>query len=161
MKVTKKATYTKHYLKTKPLLTQTKGLLRHFDLQARKSLGQHFLIDEEVLKLITSAAELAPTDVIIEIGLDEGYKVNYTMKNTDIYIERILVFHEEKYMMLTEVHGMLRGFPLSYSTKTPSPLPGKQNFVLLIPKQQKSGFPRTLQLKKGQPRLCQRLPAGW
>jgi 16S rRNA (adenine1518-N6/adenine1519-N6)-dimethyltransferase len=31
-------------------------------------LGQHFLIDEEVLKLITSAAELASTDVIMEIG---------------------------------------------------------------------------------------------
>ncbi len=43
-------------------------MLRHFDLQVRKGLGQHFLIDEEVLKLITSAAELTPTDVIMEIG---------------------------------------------------------------------------------------------
>jgi len=66
--VTKKVTHRRHYLKAEPLLTQTKGLLRHFDLQARKGLGQHFLIDEEVLKLITSAAELTPTDVIIEIG---------------------------------------------------------------------------------------------
>jgi 16S rRNA (adenine1518-N6/adenine1519-N6)-dimethyltransferase len=31
-------------------------------------LGQHFLIDEEVLKLIISAAELTPTDVVMEIG---------------------------------------------------------------------------------------------
>jgi len=68
MKVTKKATHRRRYLKTEPLLNQTKGLLRHFDLKARKGLGQHFLIDEEVLKLITSAAELAPTDVVIEIG---------------------------------------------------------------------------------------------
>ncbi len=68
MKVTKKAAYRRRYLKTESLLTQTKGLLHHFDLQARKGLGQHFLIDEEVLKLITSAAELAPTDVIMEIG---------------------------------------------------------------------------------------------
>jgi 16S rRNA (adenine1518-N6/adenine1519-N6)-dimethyltransferase len=50
------------------LLTQTKRLLRQFDLRARKGLGQHFLIDEEVLKRITSAAELDPTDVIVEIG---------------------------------------------------------------------------------------------
>jgi len=49
-------------------LTQTKGLLRHFDLRARKRLGQHFLIDEEVLKFILSAAELAPTDVVMEVG---------------------------------------------------------------------------------------------
>ena len=49
-------------------MTQTKRLLRQFDLRARKGLGQHFLIDGEVLKLITQAAELAPTDVIIEVG---------------------------------------------------------------------------------------------
>ena len=43
-------------------------MLRRFDLKARKRLGQHFLIDGEVLKLITSAAELTPTDIILEIG---------------------------------------------------------------------------------------------
>jgi len=68
MKVTKKPTYGRRYLKAQPLLTQTKRLLHRFDLQARKGLGQHFLIDEEVLKLITSAAELVPTDIVIEIG---------------------------------------------------------------------------------------------
>lgn len=56
------------YLKTKSLLAQTKGLLRRFDLRARKGLGQHFLIDEEVLQRIASAAELAPTDVVMEVG---------------------------------------------------------------------------------------------
>jgi len=50
------------------LLAQTKGLLRRFDLRARKGLGQHFLIDEGVLNTVTSAAELASTDVVMEIG---------------------------------------------------------------------------------------------
>jgi 16S rRNA (adenine1518-N6/adenine1519-N6)-dimethyltransferase len=50
------------------LLAQTKRLLRQFDLQARKGLGQHFLIDGEVLRLIASAAELTSTDVIVEVG---------------------------------------------------------------------------------------------
>ena len=49
-------------------MAQTRGLLRRFGLRARKRLGQHFLIDEEVLKLITSAAGLTPADVIMEIG---------------------------------------------------------------------------------------------
>lgn len=53
---------------TGSLLTQTKRLLRQFDLRARKGLGQHFLIDEEVLKRITSAAEITPADVIVEVG---------------------------------------------------------------------------------------------
>lgn len=43
-------------------------MLRHFDLKARKRLGQHFLIDEEVLHLITSAAELTPSDIVLEVG---------------------------------------------------------------------------------------------
>ena len=50
------------------LLTQTRSLLRRFGLRARKGLGQHFLIDEKVLKSIVSAAELTPQDVIIEVG---------------------------------------------------------------------------------------------
>jgi len=53
---------------TGSLLTQTRRLLRQFDLRARKGLGQHFLIDGEVLKRITSAAELTPADVVIEVG---------------------------------------------------------------------------------------------
>ncbi len=55
-------------LKTEPLLTQAKGLLRRSGLRARKGLGQHFLVDEEVLGLIVSAAELTPSDVVMEIG---------------------------------------------------------------------------------------------
>ena len=49
-------------------MAQTRGLLRHFGLRARKRLGQHFLIDEGVLKLVTSTAELTPTDIVMEIG---------------------------------------------------------------------------------------------
>ncbi len=63
-----KKTSRRHYLQAGSLLAQTRGLLRHFGLRARKGLGQHFLVDEEVLRLITSAAELTSTDVIMEIG---------------------------------------------------------------------------------------------
>ena len=68
MRVAKKAADRRHYPRPESPLVQTRRLLRHFGLRARKGLGQHFLIDEEVLHLITSAAELAPTDVIMEIG---------------------------------------------------------------------------------------------
>jgi 16S rRNA (adenine1518-N6/adenine1519-N6)-dimethyltransferase len=47
---------------------QTKRLLRRFDLRARKRLGQHFLIDEGVLGTVIQAAELTPTDTVIEVG---------------------------------------------------------------------------------------------
>ncbi|MBI4266947.1 MAG: ribosomal RNA small subunit methyltransferase A [Chloroflexi bacterium] len=51
-----------------PLLEQTRRLLRQSGLRARKGLAQHFLVDDKVLHLITSAAELSPDDTVIEVG---------------------------------------------------------------------------------------------
>ena len=45
-----------------------KNLLRQSGLKARKSLGQHFLIDESVLTVILEAAELTAQDTVIEVG---------------------------------------------------------------------------------------------
>ena len=50
------------------LLAQTRKLLRRFGLKARKGLGQHFLIDGEVLEAILATAGLTPTDTVIEVG---------------------------------------------------------------------------------------------
>jgi 16S rRNA (adenine1518-N6/adenine1519-N6)-dimethyltransferase len=50
------------------LLAQTRKMLRKFDLRAKKGLGQHFLIDDNVLEAILDAAELSPTDTVIEVG---------------------------------------------------------------------------------------------
>jgi 16S rRNA (adenine1518-N6/adenine1519-N6)-dimethyltransferase len=50
------------------LLAQTRRWLRRFDLRARKGLGQHFLVDGEVMESILAAADLAPTDTVIEVG---------------------------------------------------------------------------------------------
>lgn len=50
------------------LLSQTTQLLRRYNLHARKGLGQHFLIDSEALDKIIAAAELSPSDTVIEVG---------------------------------------------------------------------------------------------
>jgi len=50
-------------------LTQTtRRLLASLDARAKKSLGQHFLIDSGILRKIVEAAELSPQDVVIEVG---------------------------------------------------------------------------------------------
>ena len=54
--------------KSDSLLSQTRRLLRRADLRARKGLGQHFLVDSEVLDKIIDAAGLVPTDTVIEVG---------------------------------------------------------------------------------------------
>jgi 16S rRNA (adenine1518-N6/adenine1519-N6)-dimethyltransferase len=50
------------------LLSQTKRMLNRLDLKARKSLGQHFLVDREVLAKVAEAAGLTPEDVVVEVG---------------------------------------------------------------------------------------------
>ncbi len=49
-------------------LAQTKRRLRQSGLKPRKGLGQHFLIDGEVLGVILAAAEITPDDIIVEVG---------------------------------------------------------------------------------------------
>lgn len=43
-------------------------LLREFNIQPKKSLGQNFLIDQRALERIVEAAELKPADIVLEIG---------------------------------------------------------------------------------------------
>lgn len=47
---------------------QVKKLLRQSGLKAKKSLGQHFLVDTSVLQTIVEAAELSEEDTVIEVG---------------------------------------------------------------------------------------------
>ena len=53
---------------TESLLSRTKKLLASHDLRARKGLGQNFLIDGGILKKLAAAAELTPSDTVIEVG---------------------------------------------------------------------------------------------
>lgn len=50
------------------LLSQTKAILRRFDIRAKKELGQNFLVDGDVLATIVSAAGLSHDDTVIEVG---------------------------------------------------------------------------------------------
>lgn len=54
--------------KTTSFSAQVKNLLRQSGLKARKSLGQHFLVDGAVLSTIIETAELLPEDTVIEVG---------------------------------------------------------------------------------------------
>ena len=41
-------------------------------IPAKKSLGQHFLVDSSHLAQVVSAAELTPADLVLEIGPGKG-----------------------------------------------------------------------------------------
>ena len=53
------------------------ALLKRYDLRAHKGLGQNFLQDPFSLETIASAAEIQPTDTILEIGPGLGSLTRY------------------------------------------------------------------------------------
>ncbi len=50
------------------LLEETKFLMKKYKIKASKSLGQNFLIDDEVIQDIVDGANIEPDDLVIEIG---------------------------------------------------------------------------------------------
>ena len=50
------------------LLSQTRGRLRQLGIRGGRRMGQNFLVNRGVLHQIVAAAELEPTDTVIEIG---------------------------------------------------------------------------------------------
>jgi 16S rRNA (adenine1518-N6/adenine1519-N6)-dimethyltransferase len=54
-----------------------KTLLEYYEVQPRKQLGQNFLHDPNALEKIVATAELAPDDVVLEIGPGTGALTEY------------------------------------------------------------------------------------
>jgi 16S rRNA (adenine1518-N6/adenine1519-N6)-dimethyltransferase len=52
-------------------------LRSHVSARPKKELGQHFLVDENILGVIGRLAELAPEDVVLEIGPGLGVLTRY------------------------------------------------------------------------------------
>ncbi len=50
------------------LLEETKYLMRKFNIRADKSLGQNFLIDENIVDSIIDSSKITKSDLVIEIG---------------------------------------------------------------------------------------------
>jgi len=48
--------------------TAVRALLKHHGLACRKSLGQNFLVDPNIVRKIIGAAELNKSDLVVEIG---------------------------------------------------------------------------------------------
>jgi len=63
-------------------LAQAKSRLRHLGIRVAKGLGQHFLIDRDVLETIVSAAELSPADTVVEVGPGLGMLTEELVKKS-------------------------------------------------------------------------------
>ena len=61
--------------------TETRDILKKYNIVASKKLGQNFLIDDEVIDGIISASEVSSSDLVIEIGPGLGTLTSRLLEN--------------------------------------------------------------------------------
>lgn len=67
--------------KMNSVLEETKFLMKKYNIHANKSLGQNFLIDDEVIQQIVTCSEITKNDLIIEIGPGLGTLTSRLLEN--------------------------------------------------------------------------------
>ena len=75
--------------------TRTKEILKRYGLKLKKSLGQNFLIDTNILKQIADAAEISEETGVIEIGPGIGALTEQLAKRA----KKVLAFEIDQRLM--------------------------------------------------------------
>ncbi len=95
----------------------------------KKSLGQHFLVDENILGVIGRLADLCPDDVVLEVGPGLGVLTRYLAERVRLVhaveLDRSL---EDSLSRALWAHGNVRlvfGDALALDLRTLDPQPGK------------------------------------
>lgn len=63
------------------MLRQTKFLLHSVDCNLKKNLGQHFIINESVIRKVLNISSIQSRDCIVEIGIGLGVITNAILSN--------------------------------------------------------------------------------
>ncbi len=99
--------HSRYVYQSNPLLNQAgvEGVLAKLGGRANKHLGQHFLIDSEVLETIVEAADTHPGDLVLEIGPGLGVLTRELLAQGAevLAIEKDRRFVE--YLNMTLLHG--------------------------------------------------------
>ena len=62
------------------ILEETKFIMSKYNIKANKSLGQNFLINEDVVKKIVESSQICENDLVIEIGPGLGTLTKYLLE---------------------------------------------------------------------------------
>ena len=62
------------------ILEETRFILNKYNIKANKSLGQNFLINENVVNTIVDCSEITERDLVIEIGPGLGTLTKYLLE---------------------------------------------------------------------------------
>ena len=63
--------------------SETKKILREHQLNLKKSLGQNFLVDSNIIDIITAAADIKGDEFLIEIGPGIGSLTQAVLRKLD------------------------------------------------------------------------------
>lgn len=79
------------------LLQQTRSVLRALNVRTHRRLGQHFLVDADLVRRMVQAAELAPDTAVLEIGPGLG-AVSEALLESGVHlylveVDRVLAQH--------------------------------------------------------------------
>lgn len=74
---------------------ETKFIMKKYGITANKSLGQNFLINDEVIRKIVEGAEISKEDLVIEIGPGLGTLTNELLK----YAGKVIAIELDKRMI--------------------------------------------------------------
>ena len=62
------------------ILEETRYIMKKYNIRANKSLGQNFLINNEVIENIVNSSEISSEDMVIEIGPGLGTLTKYLLE---------------------------------------------------------------------------------
>jgi 16S rRNA (adenine1518-N6/adenine1519-N6)-dimethyltransferase len=85
---------------------EVRSLLSQYGLRAKKSLGQHFLIDKQALHRIVSAACLTSEDTVIEVGPGLGVLTQEMAR----LVKRVIAVEADS-KLAAALGGILDAFP--------------------------------------------------
>ena len=62
------------------ILEETRYIMKKYNIRANKSLGQNFLINNEVVENIVNSSDISKEDMVIEIGPGLGTLTKYLLE---------------------------------------------------------------------------------
>jgi len=114
-----------------PLLTRTKQWLRRNDIRISKQLGQHFLVDEQVLERIIEYSDLSQDEQVLEIGTGNGVLTQALAE----HVQQVFTIEKDKklYQILSNELSSIKQITLIQGDATKIEWPHSDKLVANLP----------------------------
>lgn len=125
------------------LLEETRFIIKKYNIRANKSLGQNFLINEEVVKKIVESSKIEKDDLVIEIGPGLGTLTKYLLERAG----KVLCIELDQKMIkiLQDRFSLYKNFELLCNDVL------KVNLKELIKKERQMGFIKNVKIVANLP----------